>query len=411
MKVSWFFAFLMGISALSTNADLIENSTLKRHYMSNCSMVKIGHQTVKFCFPQFLKNQLEKEEKSYADVLSCLNKTPNFFSEIFQKQGHFTAQGNELSTVVSFSKSFKNPTILLNTTPVEEPLTGGEILILPFPSDLSKFCQKSHQKGIVSKSKNLFTKLEQAALKSRLKGPIRKLGQIHEDEVVAFYCPVDEVQYSVPYHHTIESNCQTPEVDEMISRASAHYNNKEFFKVISKASVTLPLLGVTISMFRPYDIKREKEFLCKEGIRFSSDGGIYIKGNRISTKHVVGNSKNPEYVRSIAEEYDIDPVILHTALLTQVKINSAKNINYMADNPLDTEITTQEVTVPDLPTHMPGMGSMEQPMTLDDSSFGDTVQFVTKEMKKIRFLEQYVFDEEGIITGKENSQNPFESWY
>ena len=228
---------------------------------------------------------------------------------------------------------------------MEDPLTGGEILLLPFPSDLSSFCQKTHQKQIVSKSKNLLTKLEQAALKSSANVHLRLLSQIQEDQVVAVTCPIDAVQASVPYHHTIESNCNTPDIDELIEKASRHYQNRKLMKILYKASIGMPHLSVTLSMFRPYDLNREKEFLCKEGIRFSIDGGVYIRGKRISTKHVIGKSKNQAYVTTLAEQNDIDPVILHTALITQLKINAAKNLVFIGDNPLDIEIKTEEITV------------------------------------------------------------------
>ena len=104
-------------------------------------------------------------------------------------------------------------------------------------------------------------------------------------------------------------------------------------------------------------------------------------------------------------------MILNSALLTQLKINSAKNLNFIAENPLVTEVSTEEITVPEFPAHMPGMGGVEETLSLDDSSFGDDVQFVTKEVKKIKFLEKYTFNDEGIITGKEESSDPFESWY
>ena len=125
--------------------------------------------------------------------------------------------------------------------------------------------------------------------------------QINEDEVVAFYCPDSEVQYSVPYHHTIESNCHTPDIDEMISKASVHFKNSSLMKDLSKASISMPLLSVSLSMFRPYEIKRSKDFLCKEGIRFSTDGGVYVKGKRISVKHILGKTKDHEYVSSMAK--------------------------------------------------------------------------------------------------------------
>ena len=411
MKVIKLFGLLLGVTILSVSADLIENSRLKQQYLSNCFMTKVGKNTVKFCVPQFLKNQLEKEEKNFMDVLKCMNKTPNFYSEILGKQDHFTAQGDEISTVISFSRRFKNPTILFNTTPVEDPLTGGEILLLPFPSDLSSFCQKTHQKQIVSKSKNLLTKLEQAALKSSANVHLRLLSQIQEDQVVAVTCPIDAVQASVPYHHTIESNCNTPDIDELIEKASTHYQNRKLMKILNKASIGMPHLSVTLSMFRPYDLNRNKEFLCKEGIRFSIDGGVYIRGKRISTKHVIGKTKNQAYVTSFAEQNNIDPVILHTALLTQLKINAAKNLVFIGDNPLDIEIKSEEITVPEIPTHMPGMGSVGGEISLDDSNIDSNIQLVTKTVQKIKFLEKYTFNEEGIITGKEENLNPFMSWY
>ena len=81
MKVIKLIGLLLGVTILSVSADLIENSRLKQQYLSNCFMTKVGKNTVKFCVPQFLKNQLEKEEKSFMDVLKCMNKTPNFYSK------------------------------------------------------------------------------------------------------------------------------------------------------------------------------------------------------------------------------------------------------------------------------------------------------------------------------------------
>ena len=129
MKVTRLIIFLISFSILGIRADLIENGDLKRTYLTNCYSYKISSKTVNFCVPKFMQKQLEKENKSLIDVLQCLNKTPNFFKEILQKQGHFSAQGDEISTIISFSKGYKHPTILFNTTPVSEPLTGGDSII------------------------------------------------------------------------------------------------------------------------------------------------------------------------------------------------------------------------------------------------------------------------------------------
>ena len=169
MKMSKILSIFVAIFVSSVKADFVENASLKRQFLSNCSIIELGEKRVKFCLPKFMMNQLRKEEKSLADILQCLNQRPSFFNEIIQKQGHFS-QGNEISTVISFTKHYKQSTILLNTTPVAEPLTGGEILLIPFPSTTSEFCRLSHQKRVISKAKSILEKIEQAALKSRIKG-------------------------------------------------------------------------------------------------------------------------------------------------------------------------------------------------------------------------------------------------
>ena len=166
--------------------------------------------------------------------------------------------------------------------------------------------------------------------------------------------------------------------------------------------------------FSPREIERERSYLCKEGVFFSTDGGLYLGNKRISPKHVLPKTENPDYVNAIAKEHDVDPVILQAALLTQVKINAGKNISYIADNPLRSEIVEEEVTVPEYdtyPGHMPGMGGFGGSMNLDDASVGDNFRLVTKLKKKIVYFEKYVFNDEGLIVGKEELETPVKTWY
>ena len=304
--------------------QFIDNLAFSAPYEKNCIERPASterNSAVSICYSSNRERYLRNNSNNPNEIDQCQERVVRKILRLPHYQAPMP--GGE-APIISFNSDITRPTLYLNTSPSLDPVSGGEILVLPSPADAS-WCENSFQRNYYNKIKELITKTYQREVTGRFSASLNLINNIRENQILSVHCNNEgQLRPTVVAEHEQFWRCGSAQMRILLTQVDnilADTENRRNAFILTEASyANMP------------DLRQKLNYLCREGFSFGTSGFSY-RGKRVRIPNNLFLDSE-DYAISAARQTGIDSSLFIDAYSVLKSLIHLKNIIYIQRNPL-----------------------------------------------------------------------------
>ena len=304
--------------------QFIDNLAYVERYERNClerSEDTEGRSVVSLCFSSNSGRYLRNFTNNPSEVDQCQSRV---IRKILRLPHYQAPMPGGEAPIISLNNEITRPTLFLNTSPSLDPVSGGEILVLPSPAN-ADWCNTSFQTDYFNKVKTLVTQTYQREVTGQFNATLNLINNIPENQILSVHCNQGgQLQAAVVEEHTEFWACGSEQLRRLLTQVDDIINNP--------ANSNNVLLYSTIQNANFPQLQQKLNYLCREGFAFGLRGFNY-RNRPVRTPNNLA-LESEEYALEAARQFGVDSSLFVDAFSVLQGLIYLKNIVYIERNPL-----------------------------------------------------------------------------